>query len=43
MIIFIRCLIAAVVAYGGVFLACAAGVYVGVKQDELNRKEDIKK
>ena len=38
MTIFIKCLIAAVIAYGGAFLACVAGVYVGTKQNELNKE-----
>jgi hypothetical protein len=40
MMIFIKCLIAAVIAYGGAFAACAAGVYVGTKENEINNRED---
>lgn len=39
MIIFIKCLIAAVIAYGGAFAACAAGAYVGIRQNELNEED----
>lgn len=42
MIIILKCLIAAVIAYGGAFAACAAGVYVGIKQDELNKEDGNK-
>ena len=39
MTIFIRCLIAAVIAHGGALLACVVGIYIGTKQNKLNRED----
>lgn len=41
--ILLKCLLAAVIAYGGAFLACVVGVYVGTKQNELKNKGDLSK
>lgn len=42
MIIFVKCLIAAAIAFGGILAACAAGVYVGIRQEELNQEDGNK-